>query len=196
MKEATCCWIVVLLIIGCILWKYFMSDEGSLKCIVSNVDGNIYCVRERIKLEMAADLLAKATNNCKLLIRVLKDKFPDDEDVERLASKFDPTAITETLPTSTYTAYSENKGEKLAFCLNKKKGGDKLIDLNTLTFVAIHELAHIMTVAEGHGQAFWENFKFLLVHADTANIYNPVDYKNNPIEFCSLKITDNPFYDM
>lgn len=29
----------------------------------------------------------------------------------------------ETLPTSEYTAYSQNKGEKLAFCLNKEKKG-------------------------------------------------------------------------
>ena len=33
----------------------------------------------------------------------------------------------ETLPTSSYTAYSENKGEKIAFCLNKTKEGNKLI---------------------------------------------------------------------
>ena len=31
--------------------------------------------------------------------------------------------ISETLPTSQYTAYSENKGEKLAFCTTTKKDG-------------------------------------------------------------------------
>lgn len=76
------------------------------------------------------------------------------------------------------TAYSENKGEKLAFCLNKKKEDDNnLIDINTLTFVAIHELSHIMTVSIGHKQEFWQNFKFLLENAKTANIYEPIDYK-------------------
>ena len=46
--------------------------------------------------------------------------------------------ISETLPTSEFTAYSENKGEKLAFCITTTKKGSKLIDENTLTFVAIH----------------------------------------------------------
>ena len=34
----------------------------------------------------------------------------------------------ETLPTSKFTAYSENKGEKIAFCLNKKGDNENLID--------------------------------------------------------------------
>ena len=34
-----------------------------------------------------------------------------------------------------YTAYSENKGEKLAFCTTTTKEGNKLIDENTLMFV-------------------------------------------------------------
>ena len=32
----------------------------------------------------------------------------------------------------TITAYSENKGEKIAFCLNKTKDGDNLIDIKLL----------------------------------------------------------------
>ena len=39
------------------------------------------------------------------------------------------------------------------------------------------------------------NFKFLLEQAKAANIYNPVDYKNNPETYCGMEITDNPYYD-
>ena len=102
----------------------------------------------------------------------------------------------ETLPTSEYTAYSENKGEKLAFCLNTKKNGNNLIDLNTLTFVAIHELAHIASESIGHKDEFWRNFKFLLTEAKEINVYNPVDYSQKPIEYCGMKITDNPYFDL
>ena len=90
----------------------------------------------------------------------------------------------------------ENKGEKIAFCLNRKKEGGQLIDLNTLTFVAIHELAHVMTKEEGHKLVFWQNFKFLLENAKEANIYQPVNYKQTPKEYCGMKITDNPYYDL
>ena len=64
------------------------------------------------------------------------------------------------MPTSEFTAYSENKGRKIAFCLNKKKENDNnLIDENTLMFVAIHEMAHITTESIGHDKTFWDNFK-------------------------------------
>ena len=100
------------------------------------------------------------------------------------------------MPTSELTAYSENKGEKLAFCLNTTKEGNKLIDINTLTFVALHELSHIMTESIGHNQEFWQNFKFLLENAKASGIYNPVDYKKDPKEYCGMKINDNPYYDL
>jgi hypothetical protein len=176
---------------------YNESDAFNLKCIISDVDGEKYCVRERSKLQLAADLLAKVTANCKDLVTYVEKKYPEDEDVKRLSTNFNPTKISETLPTSEFTAYSENKGEKLAFCLNKKKeDGSKLIDINTLTFVAIHELSHIMTKAEGHKQVFWQNFKFLLENAKAANIYQPIDYKKSPEPYCGMDITDNPYFDL
>ena len=166
-----------------------------LKCIVSDVDGNRYCVRERNKLELAADLLAQATEKCKQLVRYVDKSHPDNEDVKRLVKNFNPKTIQETLPTSALTAYSENKGEKIAFCLNTTKEGNKLIDIHTLTFVAIHELSHIMTESVGHKPEFWANFKFLLENAKKANIYDPVDYKKNPQQYCGMTIKDNPYYD-
>jgi hypothetical protein len=118
------------------------------------------------------------------------------ESVKRLVEGFNPKKIMETLPTSQFTAYSENKGEKIAFCLNRKKGENEgLIDESTLTFVAIHELSHVMTKSIGHKSEFWQNFKFLLENAKDAGIHNPVDYKNEPKEYCGMKIHDNPYYD-
>jgi hypothetical protein len=147
-------------------------------------------------MELAADLLAKVNQRLKELVIYVGKKYPEEERVRRLIDNFNPSKISETLPTSEFTAYSENKGEKLAFCLNKRKEGTRLIDLNTLTFVAIHELAHVMTLTEGHLQEFWMNFKFLLEQAKEAKIYNPVDYKKKPAPYCGMDITDNPYYDM
>ena len=104
----------------------------------------------------------------------------------------------ETLPTSAYTAYSENKGEKMAFCLNPKKNlnEDELIDEHTLMFVAIHELSHIATESVGHKTEFWKNFKFLLEEAKESNLHEPKDYKKEPKEYCSMTIRDNPYFDV
>ena len=110
----------------------------------------------------------------------LDEKYPDRENVNRLVKGYNPKTITETLPTSEYTAYSENKGEKIAFCLNtEKKQGSRLIDENTLMFVALHELSHVASKSIGHTDEFWNNFKFLIKEAEYINIYNPEDYKKN-----------------
>ena len=113
-----------------------------------------------------------------------------------MVNNFNPQKVKEILPTSKFTAYSENKGEMLAFCVTKTKTGNSLIDKNTLMFVAIHELAHICTQSIGHKDEFWSNFKFLLENAKAINIYDPEDYKHKPREYCGMKITDNPYYDL
>lgn len=176
-------------------YLFINSDFYNLKCVVSSVDGNRYCVRERKRINEAADILATVMNKCEKLIDYMVDKYPQEASVRRLKEKFDKNKCVETLPTSELTAYSENKGQKVAFCLNKEKNGTKLIDINTLTFVALHEMSHIMSVSIGHNEEFWDNFKFLLENAVEIKIYKPVDYKKHPENYCGLEITDNPYYD-
>ena len=187
---------LIFLMIYVCLKIYKESDSFQLKCIVSDIDGNKYCVRETSKLELVANLLAKTTGKLLKVVEHLKEKYPDRENVQRLVKGFNPKKIVEILPTSKYTAYSENKGEKLAFCTTKEKGGDHLIDENTLTFVALHEISHIATKSVGHSTEFWNNFKFILKEAASIGVYNPVNYKKKPTKYCSMKITDNPYYDL
>ena len=191
-------YVIILFIIGLCIYNFLNSDTFQLKCVVSTVDGNKYCVRERENLNEAADLLAGVTEKCKKLVKYMDDNHADKENVIRLVKGYNPKKVMETLPTSEYTAYSENKGEKLAFCLNESKTdpSSNLIDEHTLTFVALHELSHIMTKSIGHKSEFWENFKFLLQNAKDAGIHDPADYKKKPKEYCSMKIHDNPYFDV
>jgi len=175
---------------------YSESETFKLKCIISDVDGHKYCVRNRLKTQEAADLLATVTGKAHDFVNGLGKKYPKDERVQRLVKGFDPKKVQETLPTSELTAYSENKGEKLAFCLARTKHSEKLIDESTLTFVYTHELAHIASKSVGHKKEFWDNFKFLLEEAKEVGFHNPVDYKKNNQTYCGMTITDNPYYDM
>jgi hypothetical protein len=195
-KESTFFYIFLGFILIICLVIYYQSDTYDLKCIIASSDGNRYCVRERQKMDQAANLLAEITQKMKDMVNYLKEKHPDDPRTMRLVAGFNPKKICETLPTSELTAYSENKGEKLAFCLNKSKNGTKLIDVNTLTFVSLHELSHIATKSVGHNQEFWQNFKWVLENAKQAGIYSPIDYKNQPEEYCGMTINDNPYYDL
>ena len=190
-------YVIIFFVLFICLKIYSENEMWNLKCIVSKVDGMKYCVRDRLYTQAAVDLLANVTQRSKKLVEHVNKKYPDNPDVQRLVSNFDPKRVSETLPTSELTAYSENKGEKMAFCLNVSKLNDNvLIDINTLTFVAIHELSHLMTESVGHKQEFWQNFKFLLQEASAIGIYDSVNYKKHPTEYCGMKITDNPTYDL
>ena len=195
-KHSIFFYIFIIIVLLFCLRIYLDSDAYNLKCIIASEDGNRYCVREREKLELAANLLAQVTQKMKDMVLYLKEKQPEDPRTIRLVEGFNPKSISETLPTSELTAFSENKGEKIAFCLNTTKEGNKLIDINTLTFVALHELSHVATESIGHKQDFWQNFKWILQNAKESGIYNPIDYKKNPQEYCGMKINDNPYYDL
>jgi hypothetical protein len=187
--------IAVAVLMAVLAYKMYKdSDMFQLKCIISGVDGNSYCVRDREQITSAADLLARNTQKMRTLVQRMGAKHPDKPNVQRLVSGFDPQKIMETLPTSEHTAYSENKGEKLAFCLNSSSDNQTLIDPNTLFFVSAHELAHIATKSVGHTDEFWDNFKLVLQDAVDAGLYTPVDYSKHPKNYCGMRITDSPLF--
>ena len=114
---------------------YSESDYFNLKCIISTVDGEKYCVRERKNMYEASDLLASTVNKMNILIEKLKEKYPDKDNVQYLIKNYNPKKIVEILPTSQYTAYSENKGRKIAFCLNVEKDNDNNL-IGNATYIA------------------------------------------------------------
>ena len=198
MNENYLGYVILIFIFIIIIKLYYDSDFFQLKCIVSDVNGKKYCVRERKNIKQASNLLAKTTENMNKLVKHLGNTHSEKENVKFLIKNYNPKKIKEILPTSQYTAYSENKGEKIAFCLSKddKSDSNNMIDMNTLMFVALHELSHLATKSIGHTDEFWNNFKFLLQESETINIYNPIDYKKNNVEYCGMTIKDNPYYDV
>ena len=181
-----------------ILLKIFVdSDYFFLTCIQSPIDNETYCVRQRDNINDSVTLLSKMNVTLKKLVEYVYQKYPNKDCVKRLKERYNPSRVVEINPLSKHTAYSENKGKKLAFCLNKDKNiNSKLIDQNTLIFVGIHELSHIASENKGHDDEFWGNFKFLLENAVEAKLYVPIDYKKNNVQYCGMKITDSPYYDL
>lgn len=71
------------------------------------------------------------------------------------------------------SAYTENK-EVITLCL-ADPDTNKHYDINTIMYVALHELAHVITPdgKEEHGPEFKQNFSKLLRKASEEGIYNP-----------------------
>ena len=68
--------IIGFVVVVCILMYYRSSDDFQLKCIVSTIDGDKYCVRERCRIQEAVDLLADVTEKCKSLVAYVGKKYP------------------------------------------------------------------------------------------------------------------------
>jgi hypothetical protein len=114
------------------------------------------------------------------------------EDIERLIGNFNSDAFSETTPDSQYTSYSVNKGQKLVMCIRDKKDGEVLVKENIMTFVAIHELGHLMTKSIGHDPEFWQNMRLLLKIAIDNGLYENIDFNKKPEPYCGITISDTP----
>jgi hypothetical protein len=187
--------IVYLVVISVILVSGYLQYESfsnEVTYTVSNVDGNRYLVRNLNDRQEAADLLANTKKKCVMLVRYLGVKYPKSDRVKRLIERYNPENISESSAKSKYTSYSVNKGEKIVFCLRSRDRDQQLVDNNVLMFVALHELAHVMTKSTGHTEEFWDNFRFLLKKSIAAGVYQHQDFRRNPVKYCGIDITDSP----
>lgn len=169
----------------------FETKYSELTYVTSDIDNMQYLVRNRKDSKQAANTLATIKKHLQAIVKYLEENHISDPKVQRLIAKFRPEQISESLPNTNYTSYSVNKGEKIVFCIRSKKT-HKLVDINTMMFVAIHELAHIMTKSIGHTDEFWENMKYLLQKGIKIGVYKDEDYRNNPKPYCGTQITDSP----
>jgi len=189
MKELTT---LLLGIIFIFVYINFIRKSIYLDKIESTVDGKKYFVRNLPDKVDAADKLASiGASLSKLILSLDINDKKKGEDIKRLRDSFNPEYITENIPGSMYVAYSVNKGEELSICIREKKT-DKFIDDNIIIFVAIHELAHIMTSETGHTPPFWNNMKYLLEKASLINIYQAQDYSKDPVTYCGMEINATP----
>ena len=173
------------------------SSNYDMAGVTSTVDQQKYIVRNLPDKQEAADRLARTREKLIRLMKVLKQMHPDKPFVTQMARNFDadPSRFSESTPDANYTSYSVNKGEKVYMCLRQRNEKEELVDENIITFVAIHELAHIGTVDIGHTPLFWNNFGWLLKEAEAIKIYEFTDFSAHPVEYCGIKITDQPTYD-
>lgn len=139
----------------------------------------------------AADYLAKINKSLSLVVNHLNAKYSDKKEVKRLYDNFNPSNVSEGSPNSGYTSYSVNKGERIVLCIRQKNASQTFADFNVVMYVALHEMAHLMTSTVGHDTAFWDNFKFLLQEAIDIGVYKQQDYQKNPAPYCGIEITNS-----
>ena len=167
-----------------------MYNEKDLVQVTSSVDNEKYTVQIKDDSKEAADLIAKIKQRLITLLEHMEKTFgADDERVANLKMNFRPESLKEGVSTPGYTSYSINKGEQIVLCL---RNGDKLVDINTMMFVVLHEFAHLASVSIGHTQEFWDNFRWILEESINIGIYVKQDFDKKSVEYCGMDITSSP----
>jgi hypothetical protein len=170
--------------------------------VVSSVDGMRYRVHS--DSQTAADTLAALNERIIELLRSLRGRYGRDAGpgpgpmiTRRLLERYNPDNLAENSPRDPRgdTSYTIDKGAIVALCLRDRAPAAAVHDLDTLTFVALHELTHIAIEDVDHPPRFWVAFRFILVEAEDAGVFLSPNYAANPRRYCGLNIDYNPRYD-
>ena len=181
--------IFFILVLGLLSALNYIKRQKHIIYVVSPLDNRKYLVRKEKDAIDAANKLAELNAIIQKIIDGCQNT--DKENVNLLKENYNPDTLSETIPGSKYTSYSVNKGEKIAICL--RHSDKSFMDMNTIVFVTIHELAHVMTISTGHTKEFWDNMRFILEQGDRIGIYRPVDYKKFNEEYCGMTINSTPY---
>tara|TARA_B100000989_G_scaffold298232_1_gene286654 strand:+ start:1309 stop:1941 length:633 start_codon:yes stop_codon:yes gene_type:complete len=186
----------ILLILVTIFYLY-LEGKATEVTYVKAKDDNTYLVRNLPDKVEAANLLSDMKKNLTKLVNAAyknrNGKYKNKKtEIERLKKNYRPNALSESSPNNKYTSYSINKGKKIVYCIRSKDANNTLVDLNTMMFVAIHELGHLATKEIGHVPPFWDNMKFLLQVGIDEGVYKYEDYSVTQKPYCGTTITDTP----
>jgi hypothetical protein len=181
--------IVIILILIIIYLVYLHNYNANLLKVKSTIDNSVYYVQDKEDAQDAANLIAKIKDKLKSLIEHLSKQYPSDERTIRIKQNYKENSLKEGVDDPNYTSYSVNKGEQIILCLRNK---DKLMDLNTMMFVVLHEIGHLASESIGHTDEFWSNFKWILEESINIGIYVRQDFDSKPVEYCGMSITSSP----
>lgn len=101
------------------------------------------------------------------------ERHPVIDEIRRRLYAINPAYFRIPIKTG-HKSYTESKSA-ITLCIFNPDTG-KFYDMNTLMYVALHELAHCITKADGdesHGAEFKRNFTRLLQEAHAKKVYDP-----------------------
>jgi hypothetical protein len=195
--------LLIIFVIAIIIFIYSDSIPyyGRNECmVISTIDDEPYTVTKiYTNKQEAADILASINSMYVVLIKHFKRNKMNTKwapNIEYLAHHYNPDVLGEHVPRNlNYTSYVRDKGKEIKLCLRTQDDRMKFHDMNTLKFVALHELSHMMTRSFGHSADFWHAFQFTLLEAHSLGIIKLIEYEKYPQKYCGISINSNPVFD-
>lgn len=172
---------LIILFVFILFIKKNKQQNSNFTKVKSSLDGKSYKIIKSKYEEndlKKADTLAKLNEKVSILINSLSISDERRQLLENAPLKIEERKDSKDI------GYTLNKGDVVGLCIED--------DENTLFFVLLHELAHIITKEYGHPKSFWDNFEFLIKQSIKIGIYNYKNYNKNPINYCKTDITYTP----
>lgn len=161
--------VALLVIVFFMLVGFAASGHYSLKddrVQVEAFDGRLYLVRDIKDKKKTADMMALLNAKVMSLFQSLRQRGDHSVMVARLISRYDPRVLAEGRLQKELTSYTVNKGEQVILCMRSRDQADELFPENVLFSVLLHELAHVASLSEGHGEEFSGNLHVLTKTAE------------------------------
>lgn len=200
--------ILFLSLLVLVIIVYFQVGNRDMVYIRSDLDNQSYMVRNRKDKKQAANLLARVKGNIHDITRYLVQKIEDPKTANmdrykefrpyiiQLKEKIRDVIVKESAENTVYTSYTINKGEQIIFCIRSKSitrvlASSNIHDINLIMYVALHEISHVACPEYHHTPLFKKIFKFICEEAIEMGIYENINFRESPHEYCGMMINDS-----
>ena len=171
-------WLIIGGVLAFISTKLFYRQNILVN---STINDKQYYVKSGDKETSAADTLATLEN----IMHDFADKMYDKQStypiekrryIKNLWRNCHKTTLEEADVYDNQNTYTINKGDKIVFCIRTDQ--NTFYSINVLTYVLLHEMAHMGNRRFGHGDEFVKIFEFFLDEAAILGLYKKIDPSN------------------
>jgi predicted metal-dependent hydrolase len=181
------------------LYKLFINDEDVY--VKSTIDNRKYMIRNGNKdkkyLQDSANTLAIINQKIEKLLKHLEKNYDMNNEknifIYKLIKNYNPELLSEAANDIRFTTFTINK-QDMHICLRTRDDNENIYNIDILMYVVLHELAHFCNYDKngepilGHGKEFKYIFQVLVKEAIKIGIYNYIDFKKEPKEYCGIVI--------
>ena len=181
---------VIVLLITVLILVYILSDK-TVMFYNASLDSKYNVLKDdEAKMIETSNALAEIHSNVNTLIEYLRTHDASSSLLKTLGSRYTKGIISEAVIEKGSTSYTIDK-QNIHLCLRSRDSIKQVYDINTLMYVVLHELAHVVSKSIGHNDEFKTNFKYLVSSAIQAKVYTYVNYSKTPVHYCGINLTTN-----
>lgn len=193
-KLLFCLCIFILFIGYYIIQRFYYEPSVYVKSPVNNKYYEVLDLKDK---QHVADTIAFIMDNMERLMNYMyKSDITGEysQYLDRLKKRLPSLVVMENIVDPYFaknlTSYTVNKGDKMVLCA-RSRIANKIHDVNLITYVVLHEMAHVACPEYGHTDTFKKIFKFMTKSAIDAGIYKRINFSANPTEYCGMTIDDS-----